>query len=67
MGTDYQRIICTSAAVKCLVINVASEVDDSVVAVLDCAVFYIDQSAVFLTLQSARSLHPRLSQQLLPS
>ena len=49
MGTDYQRIICTSAAVKCLVINVASEVDDSVVAVLDRAVFYIDQSAVFLT------------------
>ena len=63
MGTDYQRIICTSAAVKCLVINVASEVDDSVVAVLDCAEmcirdrlnsylnFYIFQKYIFYSLK----------------
>ena len=49
-GTDGQRVIGSLAALECLSVNKALEVDDGHIAVLNCSVLYGDGSGVRLAL-----------------
>ena len=48
MGTDHQSVVLSLAALKCLAIYKALEVDYGLVAVCYCAVLYGYQSGVLL-------------------
>ena len=48
MGTDYQSVVLCLAALKCLAIYKALEVDYGLVAVCNCAVLNTYQSGVLL-------------------